>query len=239
MAHPADPPRSRGCPPAPKIPTVRPLAVARVTTNPDELWRVAKEGQELSFYVSKRPGGNRFDPLPAPDSGVGVLYMATSPDAAMAEALLRWHDDVEAGARVELERSRFESKKIYGVGLKRALNLVDCTGLGVAALQQTLAISAPPGWKAEDIFQCSSLHYASTQQWAQWMRHQVPAADGLLWMSRQFNSEKCIVLFGDRCDAADLTCDDGNHEGELTDPRSPAYRRLKAAIDALGWTADL
>jgi hypothetical protein len=200
---------------------------------------VAKEGQERSFYVSKRPGGNRFDPLPVPDSDVGVLYLATSPDACVAETLLRWHDDIDAGAPIELERSRFEGKKIYRIEIKRNLNLVDCTGYGVAVLQQTLAASAPAGWKAEDIFQCSSSHYASTQLWAQWMRHQAPAADGLLWMSRQFNSERCVVLFADRCSADDLACDDKSHEGELTDRASPAYRRLESALDALGWTADL
>jgi RES domain len=165
--------------------------------------------------------------------------MATSPDAAVAEALIRWHDDIDAGARIELERSRFQDKKIYRVGLNREMNLVDCTGFGVATLQQTLAASASSGWKAEDIFQCSSLHYTSTQQWAQWMRQQTPSADGLLWMSRQFNSEKCIVLFEDRCSATNLTCDDGSQEGEFTDNNSPAHRRLRTALDALGWTADL
>jgi len=218
---------------------VRKLATEPITPNPAELWRVAKQGQQLSFYTSKKPGGNRFDPLPAPDTGVGVLYLATSPDAAVAEALLRWHDEVEVGTNIELERSRFENKKIYRMGLTRSLNLVDCTGLGVAILQQTIDASAPQGWRAEDIFQCSSAHYAQTQQWAGWFRAQEPDADGVQWMSRQFNSEKAIVLFGDRCSAADLTCDESHAEGLLTDRSSRAYRRVTDQVAALGWSVDL
>ncbi len=87
--------------------------------------------------------------------------------------------------------------------------MIDATGLGLAALEETVtAVLGRPehvGWKdgpkpvADDIFQCGPEEYLETQRWAAWFSSQAPTADGIIWVSRQYNLGQCLVLFADRC----------------------------------------
>jgi hypothetical protein len=206
-----------------------------MSPNPTVLWRVYRGSEPLQFGVSTRAGGNRFDPLPTPWDTTRVLYAATSPEAAIAETLLRWHDDVGAGAHVELERSRFEDRYLTEVRVTRELNVIDLTGFGIAPVQATLDADRG-GHRAEDIFQCSSASYETTQAWGSWFRDQKPQADGLRWMSRQFNSAAAVVLFEDRCPIG--TLETYGAAESLVDRSTAANRMLREGLDALRWVAD-
>ncbi len=41
-------------------------------------------------------------------------------------------------------------------------------------------------------------HYQRTARWAEYFHRCAPTADGLIWIARQFDTERAIVLFGDR-----------------------------------------
>jgi hypothetical protein len=52
---------------------------------------------------------------------------------------------------------------------------------------------------ADDIFQCGAEEYPQTQRWAGWFRSQASRADGIVWVSHQYNLGQCLALFADRC----------------------------------------
>jgi len=91
----------------------------------------------------------------------------------------------------------------------RELTLIDASGLRLAAFEEivTAVLERPENreWKdrpkpiADDIFQCGAEEYHETQRWAGWFRSQAPSADGVVWVSRQYNLGQCLVLFADRC----------------------------------------
>jgi hypothetical protein len=173
--------------------------------------RVFWEGQDpLKFGRSKR--GNRFDPLGAPWATTNVLYAGTSAETAIAETLLRWQGQITPDERLILsEAEQLKPRRLAYLAPTRPLSLIDATGLGLSRIEEvvTTVMARPehhtrehgPKPIADDIFQCGADEYVLTQQWAAWFRTQCPKADGIIWVSRQFNVGRCVVLFEDRCGA--------------------------------------
>jgi hypothetical protein len=56
--------------------------------------------------------------------------------------------------------------------------------------------------------------YARTVAWAAALHARLPEADGLIWVSRRFDTSFALVLFGDRVARADL---------EVVDPPIPLF----------------
>lgn len=237
------------CPPAPASGFIAPtpLTTVRVHANPEPWVRIFRNSDgPLRFAKSTRPGGNRFDPLPAPWERTNVLYAGSSLETAISEALLRWHGDVLPGEVVTRSESKFRDRGVARFVAKRELTLIDGTALGRAPIEAAISavLSRPehaarkngPKPLADDIFLCSPNEYDETHRWATWFRSQVPHADGLKWVSRQHNTGMCMVLFDDRC-GSDL---------ELTGPPVPLYEKIGSAerqvllnmLGALGWGLD-
>jgi hypothetical protein len=59
--------------------------------------------------------------------------------------------------------------------------------------------------RRQEIIDCEADEYARTMAWALALYHAVPAADGIIWVSRQNDASKAIVLFGDRVLPEDLS----------------------------------
>jgi hypothetical protein len=171
------------------------------------------------------------------------LYAGSSLEIAISEALLRWHGDVSPGEAITLAESTLNDRAVAKFVSKRELTLIDGTALGRAPIEAAIAavVARPehaalkdgPKPIADDIFMCSPNEYVETQSWGAWFRSQVPKADGLRWVSRQYNLGTCIVLFEDLC-GSDL---------KLIDIPVPLYGRKKSAehqavlrmIGSLGW----
>jgi len=202
---------SRGrCPPPPPDGFRAELLTSRLHFNPEECVRIGLRGRDpLAF--GRNPKGNRFDPLASPWESTNVLYVATRLEAAIGEAIFRWHGQITLGDRVILsEATILEPRTVVRIKPKRTLTLIDATGLGLGRIDQVVsavaqlpsniaALADAPKPLADDIFQCSAAEYVSTQKWGAWFRSQSPDADGIMWVSRQFNVGSCIVLFEDRC----------------------------------------
>jgi hypothetical protein len=78
----------------------------------------------------------------------------------------------------------------------RKLLLADLTGFGLSRLGLTRA----------DLLESGPNRYGETAEFAEKVhqnRHDV--VDGIFWISRQFDLGRCIVLFGDRVTAMDLS----------------------------------
>ena len=197
------------CPPAPPAGFKSALDTSAMDAEKEPWVRLFWNDQDpLEFKIS--PRGNRFDPLGSPWEKTRVLYAGTSLETAIAETVLRWHSMLVPGKRVTVsEAGQLRDRRVARFKPIRKLNLIDATGLGMSAVEkavtEVIALpehtqwQTPPKPVADDIFQCHADEYLQTQEWGGWFRSQHPDADGLTWVSRQFNMSQCLVLFEDRC----------------------------------------
>lgn len=235
------------CPPAPPDGFVAPTALQTVSVkaNPEPWVRLFwSTADPLRFARSTR--GNRFDPLPAPWMTTQVLYAGSSLETAVCEALLRWHGTVSPGSEILLPDSELRARFVARFEPKRDLTLIDCAGLGRVPIEQAVAgvLARPehadlrdgPTLLADDIFQCGPNEYDQTQRWGAWFRSQVPDADGLQWVSRQYNRGTCIVLFDDLC-GSDLQLW-GPPVPLYGDPHSAEHQALNHMLGLVGWGID-
>ncbi len=139
---------------------------------------------------------------------VPVLYAAATEEAAVSETLL--HDvPISGGA---LRADDYLDKVMARLIVKRELRLVSFMGLGLRAL----------GVRAVDLTMTDASRYAETVEWAA-AAHQ-DGFDGIVWMSRQQNTEQAFMLFGDRVDPEELEID-------------PGFARAFALPDDVDWLA--
>ena len=142
---------------------------------------------------------------------VPSLYAAEDPFAALAEsvfhdvpvrasrprlalgAFLGRDDMVTDGLRGIRLRTHVHGRALSVVRTCRSLELVQLHDLGLRRLRVEAASMTDTNPSA----------YARTRAWAQAL-HGAGTADGLVWMSRQFNSKKALTLFGDRVGPDDL-----------------------------------
>lgn len=123
---------------------------------------------------------------------VPVLYGADGEDAAVSETV--FHDAPVGRGRAFVPAKRLNDKAVGWVRPRRGLVLVELFGHGLRRM----------GLRPENLTDTEADLYGRTVAWAEALHHSFPDIDGLIWMSRQFNSEKALVLFGDRVDEAEL-----------------------------------
>lgn len=216
--------RRAACPPPPPVGQSATLHFHTLT--PDEtLYRIYRGVDPAQFRTSS--ARNRFDPLPAPWENTKVLYAGSSREVAISESVLRWHDRVDATAKVILARSQIAGRQLIGFRWDQPLRLLDFTGFGMKPLAELITDG-----QAEDIFLSDVSHYDRTRQWAAWFRSAYPDAAGLRWMSRQHNSSYCYVLFGDAFRGNNLNV---TVPSEQLEPGTDAFRLLRDCVDALSW----
>ena len=120
------------CPPSP--PTTARIELLTVTLAPGtSLHRIYRGVEPVRFTRTR--GANRFDPLPVPWAATQVLYAGSSPEVAISECVLRWHDHFTPGATLILEHSKIAGRSLVELRLRRGLTLVDLTGFGSRALR--------------------------------------------------------------------------------------------------------
>lgn len=104
-------------------------------------------------------------------------------DTAVAESALR--DAVPQSGRFEIAQSQLESKHVVRFAPNAAgdkLILANLTGAGLKRLGADNSIS-------------SVMQYAQTQKWAAAVHAHPAGVDGILFVSRQLNDKKAVVLF--------------------------------------------
>jgi hypothetical protein len=87
-----------------------------------------------------------------------------------------------------IRRHQLNDLALSAVIPKRDLALIELFGHGLRRLQVT----------AEELTLTATAEYPRTVAWARRLHQSTPAADGLVWMSRQFNAAQALMLFGDR-----------------------------------------
>jgi hypothetical protein len=127
---------------------------------------------------------------------VPVLYGAENDDAAIAEVLFR--NVPLRGAWKEIPADSLHGLGISAVTPKRPLAMIELFGHGLRRL----------GLTAEELTSTDRVDYPRTVAWARRLHETARRADGLVWMSRQFNAAQALMLFGDRAHQEDLESGD-------------------------------
>lgn len=120
---------------------------------------------------------------------VPILYGAEAAEAAIAETVFR---DVRRGG--VLIRSRLAGLGIAEVRPHRDLRLIELHGFGLRQLDL----------HPHELTSTDPTEYSATVAWAKALHAAAVEADGLVWMSHQFNAQRALMLFGDRVAESDL-----------------------------------
>ncbi|WP_226773789.1 RES family NAD+ phosphorylase, partial [Arthrobacter sp. ES1] len=154
----------------------------------------------------KGPGRFHFFGTP----NVPALYTAATEAGAVAETLLR-NIPVSGGA---IAYEDYESKVMAALEIKREVRLASFLGTDLRALKV-----AP-----EQLTTTPLDNYPQTRKWAE-AAHSA-GFDGIAWMSRQDNSDRAYMFFGDRVTEDDFTV-------------VPGSGRIFALEPDRDWLADL
>lgn len=127
----------------------------------------------------------------ADDSGttIPILYGAEIEDAATAETVFR---DVRSGGKVSL--TRLADLALVRLTPRHDLTLIELHGYGLKRLDL----------HPNDLTSTAPDEYPRTVAWAKALHAAAPRAQGLVWMSHQFNTSRAVMLFGDRVDESAL-----------------------------------
>ncbi|MFD1203195.1 RES family NAD+ phosphorylase [Leucobacter albus] len=117
---------------------------------------------------------------------VPILYAAATEQAAIAETLL--HDVPQSGGR--LVAFEYEGRQASRLLTTRKLRLGAFLGLGLRKL----------GVNADELTITGAAEYGATVDWAE--AAHTAGLDGVVYMSRQSNSDRVYAFFGDRSEDA-------------------------------------
>ena len=126
----------------------------------------------------------RFHPIET-EAGTTIptLYAADRIDGALSETV--FHSLVAGGVVL---RGELRHRYITEIELAEDILLADLTGHGLRRL----------GLTRSELLECGPAHYSATAKWASALHASDDNVAGLLWISRQFDTSKVLVAFGDR-----------------------------------------
>jgi hypothetical protein len=144
----------------------------------------------------------RFAFFPDATTGatVPVFYAGNTVDVAIAERLFH---DLPLGPGSALVVPRYRNVAYSKLAPRRNLRLAALYSDGLRRL----------GLQNHQICDTDAVEYPDTVRWAAALHSRTDLAlDGIVWMSRQFNSEHAVVLFGDRVLSTDLDVDPDDND---------------------------
>jgi hypothetical protein len=136
-------------------------------------------------------GQARFSPLAVDGRIVPALYGSDSLEGALSESVFRFVStgDRELRAR-RVPAAALADKVVSKLAARRSLRFVDLRGFGLGGARIPIT-------RAE-LIESNAAHYSETRPWAEAFYRHSAAADGFLWISRQYDRAECFMLFGDR-----------------------------------------
>lgn len=223
-------PSAAGPPPAlPPTGVVPPPPTDRSTLEPEiETWDI---GTTLFRGHDSGPHGRRFNPKYGgrkrfsffPDEkghNVPVLYAGRTIEVAIAETLFHDLPTVKGATLLADKEPKYTEYSYSKMFTTRELRLAALHSWGLRSLEL----------KNHQIIDTDAREYPDTVKWAEALHSRADLAlDGLTWMSRQFNREQSVVLFGDRVKEDDLELDPV--EKDISFGHGDGLRRLLLAAD--------
>ena len=139
-------------------------------------------------------GRGRFHPLrDSRGESIPTLYAADEVDGALSESVFR---DI-TGSGGHIHRADLDPLRLSRLLLEVDLRLVDLTGLALRRL----------GLTRVQLIEAPARFHGKTARWAEALHEACASAQGLTWVSRQLDTARAVVLFGDRVDASRLRPD--------------------------------
>lgn len=153
-------------------------------------------------------------------STVPVFYAGSTVKVAVAERLFH---DLPLGPGSTLVFPQYCDVAYSKLAPRRPLRLGALHSDGLRRL----------GLRNHQICETDAVEYPDTARWAAALHSRMDISlDGLVWMSRQFNSEKAVVLFGDRVKLTDFDVD--TQENDIPFAKGKGLGTLLIAADEAG-----
>lgn len=147
-------------------------------------------------------GAGRFHPFAVRGRNIPTIYGSSDLVGALSETL--FHDvPVETGLRA-IERSVLRPLLVSVIAARRPLRFAQLHSSGLGRL----------GLRRAELIDSEASAYPATVTWAKALHACPERFDGLVWISRQNDTSRAVVLFGDRVDRWDL---------EMVDSPLPLY----------------
>jgi hypothetical protein len=165
-------------------------------------------------------GSGRFHPFLdwAGKGQVPVLYAADGLDGCLSETI--FHNVPVTGADKRVARFSLEEMVVSTLTCERDLNLVQLFGFGLRRL----------GVSRLELIESGADEYLRTAAWARSFHASDVTIDGLIWVSRQKDDSRAMVLFGDRVARSSLRID--RHPLALY--VSPGFDEVQQAAEQAG-----
>jgi len=171
------------------------LALTKITLPAGtHLHRVHLGSYGASQFNPGVKGNARFSPIKdATGSAVPTIYAATSFQAAAMETV--FHDVPFAAGLKTMDMAKLDGQAYSTLQTSRDFVLADLCQVALRKL----------GISRAELIDTEKASYPDTRLWAIAIHTQFPDVEGLFWVSRQDDSARALVLFGDRIKANDLT----------------------------------
>lgn len=163
-------------------------------------------------------GAGRFHPFRVEGRYVPTIYGSSDLVGAFSETL--FHDvPIEAGLRA-IERSVLRPLLVSVIAARRPLRFAQLHSSGLGRL----------GIRRSELIDRDATAYPATVTWAKALHACPERFDGLVWISRQNDTSRAVVLFGDRIERQDLEL----VEAPMPLYLGPGYLRVQEAAGAAG-----
>lgn len=138
-------------------------------------------------------GNARFSPVRTlQGQPIPTLYAGTTLSCALMESV--FHDVPYTAGLKTFDKSKLAGQVHSRLEILQALVVIDLTSLSLRKM----------GIRRRQLIDTEKDQYPATRQWAEALYCQYPDAQGLLWISRQDDTARALMLFGDRIPAGAL-----------------------------------
>ncbi|MCS3429921.1 RES family NAD+ phosphorylase [Klebsiella sp. BIGb0407] len=151
------------------------------------LHRVHHEQYAANQFNPGLNGNARFSPIKdAEGYPIPTMYAGITKNCAMMETI--FHDVSFAPGFKTYDKNKLNGIVSSTLEVLEELELVDLASVALRKL----------GITRNQLIDTEKNHYPTTRQWAEELYLQCPTAQGLVWISRQDDTARAMVLFGDR-----------------------------------------
>lgn len=151
------------------------------------LHRVHQQQYAAEQFNPGLQGNARFSPIQDPDGHpIPTMYAGVTKNCAMMETI--FHDVSFVPGLKTYDKSKLEGQVHSTLEVLEDLELVDLASVALRKL----------GITRKELIDTEKNQYPTTRQWAEKIYQQCPTAQGLIWISRQDDSARAMMFFGDR-----------------------------------------
>ena len=153
----------------------------------ETLHRVHQKKYHAEEFNPGIQGNARFSPITSEHGApIPTLYAGTTMNCALMETI--FHDIPYNPGFKSIDKNKLVGQLHSVVQIEQEIQLVDLASVPLRKL----------GVTRKQLIDTEKDRYPATRKWAEAIHHQYPEAQGLSWVSRQDDSARAVMLFGDR-----------------------------------------